>query len=174
MARPKSKTEEELLENRKNNQEDFTKKRRLSGLTQIKVYLDASTLEALTKLSAEYGYDAPRTRRAYENRSEVLTNIIGYCVRKAAGCDKGKLPESTLDPCIAQSVFSIIQIVKYRKMAVGESNHRIAQFMNKYSYPKPSNLAAKDSSTQDSKGWSSMDVEYALDSKKIRRLLNPK
>lgn len=148
--------------------EKFNEKKSDTGLHRVMVYLDTQTLKALTNLSGDYGYKAPRTPRKYENRSEVLTNIIGYCVRRAAGFKKNKLPHSSLEFDVAQSIYRLVQIVKYRKSKKNETSIQIAEFMNLHRFP---NLEMP--TKPKTRPWTDEDVEYALNSEKIQKLLNP-
>lgn len=173
MARPKSKSPEELQKNARKRRERFVQKRSDSGLREIKVYLDLETLQALDMLCKEMGYSDSNERKS-ENRGEVLANVVGYCIRKTAGCTKEKLPETTLKPQVAQSIFRIKQVLKYRRDVEGEENSVIARFMNKYEYPKLTSLVPKSGPQRPASPWSAKDVEYALDPKNYRRLLAPK
>lgn len=173
MARPVSKTPEELRENARERRKRFVRKRSESGLRELKVYIDAETVKALDGLCKEMGYTSSSEEESL-TRGEVLANVVGYCIRKTAGCTKGKLPESTLAPNKAQSIYRIIRILKHRKLEEGHSNIRIAQFMNKYNYPKLDTLTIKEGSKPTTTRWNSKDVEYALEPRNYRRLLNPK
>ena len=173
MARPISKTPEELRESARKRRERFVMKRNESGLRELKVYIDAETVKALDGLCNEMGYMNPSEGENL-TRGEILANVVGYCIRKTAGCTKGKLPESTLEPHKAQSIYRIIRILKHRKLEVGHSNHRIAQFMTNHNYPKLDTLTVKKGSKATTPKWNSKDVEYALEPRNYRRLLNPK
>ncbi len=171
MARPRTKSKEELRANDRERRKRFVEKKRESGLRELKVYLDEESLNALDRLCKEMGYlDAAKGAR--ENRGDVLSNVVGYCIRQTAGCTKGKLPQSTLSPRLAHSIFSTMQILKYRKNEKGETDFAIARFMNKYEYPKLAPQKLKTGATTEK--WSGKDVEYALEPKNYRRLLNPK
>lgn len=173
MARPKSKTPEELRENARERRERFVKKRSESGLRELKVYIDAETVKALDGLCKDMGYTSSSEGESV-TRGEVLANVVGYCIRKTAGCTKGKLPESTLVPYKAQSIFRVIQILKHRRIEKGHSNHRIARFMTEFNYPTLDTLTIKEGSKRVVTKWNSKDVEFALEPKNYRKILNPK
>jgi len=179
MAKKETHTEEEPETGEVARRRRFDRKRKESGLRMVKLYLDNHTVEALNTLSRKYGYSEAKLQPTIDTRSEVRSNIVSYLIRNAASANTPANLDKSETCAIAQQIYRLREIIKYRRESQGNSDREVISFLNEIKQPTVDQILAAPQSLgvtwkldeYPHRNWKKEDLEYALDDKKIRKLL---
>lgn len=177
-GRPKELTDDQRRAKDAERRRKLEKSRKEAGLHAIKLYLDDYTLDVLTTLCKEHGYSAPEASRrdtnsstVRERDSEILSNVVGYCIRrekKLGGLDLPKAPKRS-SICKAQRLYRILHTARFRAHTFTESRAKIARYMRKSEYPTPDEVLGGDAHAKCQ--WIKADVDLLFDEARLLEIL---
>ncbi|HBX37873.1 MAG TPA: hypothetical protein DEG76_11530 [Pseudohongiella sp.] len=171
---------DEKLKQDKKRQSTLSKKRKGLGLNLVKIYLDAGTRAQLDALSIQYGYKEEGDETAIENRVEVLSNIVGYCIKKAAGIKEPSYFKSAPSMAVAQQIYRLRRIIIDRKKRKGSHMTGILNLLRRYEQPNldqilesPHNLGVTwRRYDYPRNNWSAKKAELLLDADDLHEYLS--
>ena len=110
-----------------------------------------------------------------EGDSEILSNVVGYCIRKEKKLRGLDLPKANKRSsiCKAQRLYRILHTARFRAHTFNESRAKIAKYMRKNEYPTPDEVLAGRARARARARcqWTEEDVDYLLNEAQILEAL---
>lgn len=151
-------------EKQKNKQQEIAEKRKESGLSLVKLYLDQDTINILSKLCKNSGYTSvkPKDPNRLNNFSKVLSYYLKEWTDKE---DQNEITEKDRNKAkINIESYRIEQIINYRYSILNNKKDlgKIVSFLNCNNYPTFRQIYNSNTNLQSGK-WTKTELEKYLE-----------